>query len=483
MKNEKKNSIVSGFIWRFMERILAQLVTFIVSVVLARLLLPSDYGSIALIMVFIAIANVFVNDSFSSALIQSKEADDIAFSSVFYFNIIFSLVLYLCIFFLSPFVANFYDMPVLCPTLRVLAIQVPISSVKSVQQAYISRNMQFRKFFFSTIGGTIVSAFVGILMACKGFGVWAIVAQYLSNSVIDTIVLCFTSGWKPVKKFSVGKLIILLKYGSKILGANLIFTIYNQLRSLLIGKFYTADDLAYYTKGRSFPTIITENVVTSISTVLFPAMSSVQDDMDEVRRLTKKSIQVCSFVITPLMVGMASIAEPLVLLVLTDKWIMAVPYIRIVCSYLILQPLQTANLEAMKAIGKSGMYFKLELVKRTVGILILIITLPIGVIYVAYGDVLLLIICFLINAIPSKRYLNYGYKEQIMDILPNILKSLVMGGIVFAFTLLPLSNLILVFGGVFIGILVYILLSVLTRSKEFYYILNVIKNRFNKSRA
>ena len=275
MENSK---VLTNFIWRFAERSGAQLVTFIVSIVLARLLMPEDYGTIALVTVFTTIMQVFVDSGLGTALIQKKDADDLDFSSVFYFNFVVCIILYSAMFFTASFIAAFYKMPELTPVVRVISLTIVISGVKGVQQSYVSRNMLFKRFFFATLGGTIFSAFLGIAMAYAGFGVWAIVAQQLSNTAIDTLILWITVKWRPKLMFSWKRLKSLLGFGWKMLCSALLETVYNNLRSLLIGKVYSSADLAYYNEGNKFPNLIVTNINTSIDSVLLPAMSKEQDD-------------------------------------------------------------------------------------------------------------------------------------------------------------------------------------------------------------
>ena len=364
-KNQSmRGKVFSGLFWKFGERISAQLISLIVSIVLARLLSPDDYGAVALVMVFITIANVFVASGFGNALIQKKNADNLDFSSVFYLNIALGLVLYAVLFFASPAIASFYNMPVLSPALRVLGIRIVVASVNSVQQAYVSRHMLFKRFFWSTLFGTLVSGVVGITMAYHGFGVWALVAQYLTNTCTDTIVLWFTVKWRPIFRCSLERAKGLFSYGWKLLVSALLDTGYKQLRSLIIGKKYTSADLAYYNQGDKYPGLIVNNINTSISSVLFPAMSQFQDDRERVKQMTRRAIQISSYIMWPMMIGFAVVAEPFVSLVLTDKWLPCVPFIRIFCFTYGLYPIHTANLQAINALGRSDLFLRLEIIKK-----------------------------------------------------------------------------------------------------------------------
>lgn len=288
---QRTGNVISNFIWRFAERCGAQLVTFIVSIVLARILAPEDYGTIALVTVFTTILQVFVDSGLGTALIQKKNADDLDFSSVFYFNFVVCLVLYAAMFMAAPVIAKFYGDVTLTPIIRVISLTIVISGVKGIQQAYVSKNMLFKRFFFSTIGGTIFSAFIGIGLAKAGYGVWALVAQQLSNATVDTVILWITVRWRPRKNFSWERLKGLLSFGWKLLVSSLLDTCYNNLRNLIIGKMYSPSDLAFYNQGDKFPKLIVTNINTSIDSVLLPTMSSAQDDRERVKNMTRRAIK------------------------------------------------------------------------------------------------------------------------------------------------------------------------------------------------
>ena len=305
-KESLKKKTVGGFLWRLAERMGAQGVSFVVTIVLARLLLPEDYGTVALITVFITILNVFVDSGLGNALIQKKDADDLDFSSVFFFNIAVALVLYAGMFFAAPLIAKFYDKPELVALTRVISLTMLIASVKNVQQAYVSRNLLFKRFFFATLGGTLFSAGLGIYIAYKGGGAWALVAQSLSNAAIDTLILWITVKWRPKLMFSFGRLKGLWSYGWKLLVSSLIDNGYNQLRTLIIGKVYTNADLGFYNKARNFPQMIITNINSAIDSVLLPSMSKVQDSKETVKSMTRRSMKTSIFVMAPLLIGLAA---------------------------------------------------------------------------------------------------------------------------------------------------------------------------------
>ena len=393
----KKNSVISNFIWRFAERCGAQIVTFIVSIVLARILAPEEYGTIALVTVFTTILQVFVDSGLGTALIQKKNADDLDFSSVFYFNLFMCLVLYLAMFLAAPYIARFYDDISLIPIIRVISLTIVVSGVKGIQQAYVSRNMLFKRFFFSTIGGTLFSAVLGIIMAYAHFGVWALVAQQLSNPIIDTLILWVTVRWRPQLMFSWKRLTKLLSFGSKLLASSLLDTIYSNLRNLIIGKIYSSSDLAFYNQGDKFPKVIVTNINSSIDSVLLPSMSSVQDNHEKVKSMTRRAIKTSTYIMAPLMMGLAFCATPIVQLVLTDKWLPCVPFLQVFCITYMFWPVHTANLNAINAMGRSDWFLRLEIVKKIVGLIILLSTMWFGVVAMAYSLLLSSVLSQIVN--------------------------------------------------------------------------------------
>lgn len=479
-----RTRVVNGLLWRFAERICAQGVSLIVSIVLARLLSPDDYGAISMVLVFITIANVFVDAGFSNALVQKKECDSLDFSTVFYFNMVFSIVLYILLFIASPFIADFYNMEILDPVMKVLSLQIIIAGVKSTQVAYVQRNMMFKKFFWSTFGGTLLSGIIGIVMAYKGFGIWAIVGQYLVNSAVDTFVLCFTVNWRPTLEFSFDRWKKLFSYGWKLLIWSLSSTFYENLRNLIIGKKYTSADLAFYTKGKQWPNLLITNVNTSISSVLFPALSQFQNDLPKLKNMTRRSMSLSSYILTPMLLGMAALSAPLTSFLLTDKWLECVPYMMICCIYFVFMPMQTANLEAIKAIGRSDIILKLEIIKKILQISLLLISMQFGVMAIASSAILTTIFACIINAWPNRRLLQYGYKEQIKDLFPNLFISFIMFLVVWLFSnymFQKISNLIIIFIGVFSGCLIYWILSIVTNNSSYIYINRYIRKKFKIS--
>lgn len=477
----KENRVVfSNLIWRFAERCGAQIVTLIVSIVLARILLPEDYGTISLITVFTTILQVFVDSGLGTALIQKKDADDLDFSSVFYFNFVVCLILYSGMFVAAPYIAFFYNNVSLTPVIRVISLTIIVSGVKGIQQAYVSRNMLFKRFFFSTIGGTLFSAAFGIGLAYVGCGVWALVGQQLSNTCIDTFILWMTVKWRPKKMFSWSRLKELLSFGWKMLASTLLDTVYNNIRSLIIGKMYSSSDLAYYNQGRQFPNVIVNNINTSIDSVLLPTMASAQDDRIRVKSMTRRAIKTSTYVMAPLMMGLAFCAEPIVRLVLTEKWLPCVPFLRIFCITYMFYPIHTANLNAIKAMGRSDLFMKLEIAKKLVGMVLLLSTMWFGVMAMVYSLLISSVLGQIINSWPNRKLLNYGYLEQLKDILPGIALAVFMGCCVNLVGLFNLPNFITLLIQIPLGASIYIATSALLHLESFEYLMDMIRPMVRK---
>ena len=472
---DNKN-VVNNFIWRFAERCGAQAVSLIVSIVLARILAPGDFGTVSLVMVFTTIMQVFVDSGLGTALIQKKDADDLDFSSVFYFNFAVCLILYAVMFMAAPLIAGFYNDTSLTSIIRVISLTIIISGVKGIQQSYVSRNMLFKRFFFATLGGTIFSACLGIGMAYAGCGVWSIVAQQLSNTAIDTLILWITVKWRPKKMFSWKCLKGLLSYGWKLLISSLLDTVYNNLRNLIIGKIYTSADLAYYNQGDKFPKVIVTNINASIDSVLLPSMAGEQDHRDRVKSMTRRAIKTSTYIMAPLMMGLMFCAEPVVKLLLTDKWLPCVPYLRIFCFTYMFWPIHTANLNAIKAMGRSDLFLKLEIVKKIMGLMLLLLTMRISVMAMAYSLIVSGICSQVINSWPNWKIIDYSYFEQLRDILPSIIIALLMGIIVYFVGLLRLPTIIILFVQIIAGAAIYIGASALLKLEEFEYLLGMIKS-------
>ena len=477
--NEERNSFFSGFFWKFSEQITAQLVSFVVSIILARILSPTDYGIVSLVNVFIVIANVFVTSGFSAALIQKKDADGLDFSTIFYISLAFSFLIYGIVYLCAPLIANFYKNTNLIPIVRVFALQLPLSSFNSIQQAYVSRHMAFRKIFFSTTVATILSGIIGILLAVIGWGVWALVFQTILSTTFQTIVLFFEIPWRPKLEFSMRSARGLIGYGWKVFGASFLGTFFNELRNLIIGRFYSPADLAYYNRGSRMPDLIANNIDNTITSVLFPVLSKHSDDYNKLKSMIRRSIRTSTFIIMPLMFGLAVAAKPVTQILLTDKWLQSVPFMQCLCISGAFGSISNANMQVIKASGRSDILLKLELIKKPLYLIFLIASIKINVLAVAISMAIYNIVGMLINVKPNKKLISYSYKEQFRDIFPALILSIVMSLCILSIQFLDLNPFLELVLEVTCGALLYIGGSYLFKLEPFFYLLEYAKTFFN----
>lgn len=475
LSDTSKCHVIFSLLWKFLERIGTQGVQFVIQIVLARLLYPEDYGILAILMAFIALANVFVQTGFNTSLIQKKNVDEIDFSSVFWLSLLVSLLLYIVLFFTAPVIARFYKNDILSSILRILALTLFFGALNSVQNAMVSKTMQFKKFFFSSLGGVIGSGIIGIILAYNNFGIWSLVIQQLVNSFLISIILWITVKWRPCFVFSFKRVKKLFSFGWKLLCSGLLDTGYRQIYSLVIGRVFTSSDLGIFSRGEQFPQVVATNLDGSIQSVMLPTLSSYNDSATKVKRITRRSINTSSYVLMPCMLGMAAIAKNLVLLLLTEKWISCVPFLQLTCFAFALYPIHTSNLTAINAMGRSDIFLKLEIIKKIIGISILIITVPFGLVAMAVGRVVSGIICTFVNSYPNRKILNYSYVEQLKDILPSALIAVAMAVVVYIIGFIPLQAIFVVLIQIIAGIIFYILVSKIFRLETFAYLIQTVK--------
>ena len=426
-----KSQVFSSLIWKFFERTGTQVVQLVIQIILARILSPDDFGIITIIVVFTTLAGVFVQSGFNTALIQKKEVDELDFSTVFYVSLAIATLFYFILYFSAPYIAVFFKEQELQPILRVLSVILFLGVLNSIQNAVIARNMQFKKLFFSSLGGIVFAGIIGIILAYKGFGVWALVYHQIIKVFSVTTILWFTVKWRPKWIFSISRVKLLFDFGWKMLLTSLIYSLYMNLRSLVIGRMFTSDLLGFYSRGEQFPSLIVTNIDGSIQSVLFPALSSQQENIPQIKKMVRRTIVTSTFLIFPLMFGLAVIAEPLVKILLTDKWLPSVPFLQIFCFIYALWPIHTVNLQAINAIGRSDISLKLQIIKRAMDIVILVITVFFGIYAILLGALFSGIISTFINAYPNKKLINYSYKDQFRDIIPSLLIASAMGAIIF----------------------------------------------------
>lgn len=472
-----KQKTITSTIWKFLERFMAQAISLIVSILLARLLDPSDYSVVGIVTIFFTFANVLISGGLNTALIQKKDADNEDYSTVLYVSILLSIICYAILFFCAPLIAQLYDQPSLVLIIRVMGLSLPITAVKSIWCAYISATLQFRKFFFATLGGTLVSAVVGITMALNGFGPWALVAQQMTNTVIDTLILIVSTRIHIVLKVSITKLKVLFKYGWKVFVSSIIGVVYMETAPLAIGVKFTPNDLSYYTKGKSFPNLLSSTTTNTLSAVLFPVLARSQDDKPKLLAYTRRYMQVASFIIFPVMLGFFAVAENFVLVFLTEKWLPAVYYIQVYCIVSMFDVVAVGNCETIKAIGRSDVYLIMEIIKKSCYFLILVLFIVFSNTpeIMAISSIVCTLVQILVNSIPNIKLIGYKFGQQIMDLLPNLIMALIMMIAAYVIKYVPIPPLASLCLQMASGIVVYIGLSVVTSNKNFKYIWQTVK--------
>ncbi len=471
--NQKRT--VGGLLWKFAERCSYQVISFVITIILARLLSPDEYGTIAIVAALIAILQVFVDSGMGTALVQKKEITNVDYSTVFITNVSASVLIYILVFLISPVISNLYQED-LTDIIRVLSLVIVIFSVKNVFMSYIIKNMLFKKAFFTSLIGIILGGTTGIMLALYGFGIWALVFQQLISEFVATILLVTIVKWKPHCTFSLTSLKNTFSFSWKLLVSSLIDTIYNNIRQLLIGKYYTSEDLAYYSKGDQFPNLIVSNINSTLNTVLLPVLSERQDNVAYVKSSARRIIQVGSFILWPMMIGLFVTSGNIIELLLTSKWNFAVPYMQIFCILYAMQPLQTTNLSVMKALGRTDLCLKLEIIKKTLAFVIILITLTSGPLVMAIGSLVYAVLATIINSYPNKKLINYSYLEQLKDITPFIILASLMGGTVYLVGLINLHVLPKLAIQVIVGITVYFALAKVFKIKSFDYCLDIAKS-------
>lgn len=472
----KKNAF-TGMLWKLAERFSAQGVTLLISIILARLLTPDDYSIVGVVNVFFAFCNVFIVGGFNTALIQKKDADQKDYSSVLLVSLGIAGILYAAVFVCAPWIADLYSKPLLQPVFRVMGLTLMIDAVKAVIYAYVSNQLQFKRFFYATMFGTIVSAIVGVVMAMMGMGPWALVAQKMISSIGDTVVLMLTSKFRIRLQISWKRIKSLFSYGWKIFVATLISTVYDQLNPLIIGLRFSTVDLSYYSKGQSFPLTLNYSLDGALTSVLFPVMSKVQDDSSAVLSYTRRFMRTASYVVFPVMVGFLAVSDSFVSLLLTDKWMGASFYIKVFCITYMFNIVQNGNLQTIRAIGRSDIILKLEVIKKSLYFAVIFgaVLLATKPEHLALATIINTCIATVVNTAPNRKLIGYRYRDQIADLLPNLLISLIMGAAVYMINFLSVGPLVKLVSQCGIGVAVYVLLSLITRNGSFHYLLQTIK--------
>ncbi|MFL2129901.1 lipopolysaccharide biosynthesis protein [Ruoffia sp. FAM 20857] len=469
--------ILNSFVWKLLERGGAQAVQVSMQLILARLLGPEILGRMAIILVFTNIFLVFIEGGFNTALIQKKKVDALDYSTVLVFSVLVSIFFYLLLYVLAPIIGNFYNDNELSTIIRILGVVLFPLGYNSIQIAYISRNQNFKPLFLSSSMSLFISGGVAVVLALNGFGIWVLVIQQIISSYLTPILLNRIIKFKVNLKFSLNRLRSMFKFGIGILAGNLIYSLYLDLRKLLIGKVYSTEDLGFYQRGELIPKSVVTNFDKVLQSIIFPTLSSLQDEHSKMKHIIKKTMEVSAFIIYPIGIGLFIVSEPLIIVILTDEWLEAVPYLRVFAITYALWPLLSLNLQSIKALGKSDLIVKMEFTKRVVGLLLIIITLPYGPYYIALGTLIERIIELFINAYPNRKLINFTLSEQFMVTLPSLTSAIVMLIIVYPINFLTISMYYKLILEISLGIIVYLLASTQINKNLLKYFIKVLKQK------
>lgn len=463
----------NAFLWKLLERFGVQGIQFILQLILARLLSPEHYGVLSIMIIFTSLATVFIQTGFNAALIQNKDVTEEDYSSVFWVSLGVAGIMYGLIFMGAPVIAVFYSMPDIVAPLRVLALMLFPGTLNSIQLAKVSRELDFKRIFYSNIGGIVVAGAAGVAIAFMGGGLWALVVQNILNITVACLVMWFTVNWRIRMVCNLKRVAELFRFGWKLLVSGLLDTLYADLSSLVIGKKYDSGTLGYYNRGKQFPNFIISAVNGAVQSVMLPAMSAEQDDKSRVKHMMRTSMTISAYIIFPMMAGLAAVATPLVSLLLTDKWLPCVPYMQLYCFSLAFYPVHSCNLQAMNAMGRSDLFLKLEIIKKSYGIVVLAIAVfcfdsPLAI---AATGLFTTWIGWFVNSFPNKKLIGYSYKEQILDIFPILFMALGMCGVVLlvgkwchAAGMLTILTMMV---QIVVGVVVYVALSLLVKPRPF----------------
>ncbi len=438
----KGNSISASMMFKSLERYSVLAFQTIVQIVIARILAPSDYGLVAMMAVFISIANIFIHNGFNMAIVQKPQADSKDYGTALLLNFLIGLALYVLFFFAAPYIADFYDDPQITICLRVLALLLPIGSISSIQSAIATRAMQFKNLFICNVFGNMTSGIVGVVMALSGAGVWALIAQQLMSVIVISMALTYHATWKPRFSYLASSAGELFSFGWKMLVAGLINQVYNELNSLIIGKKYTAADLAFYTRGRQFPDLVTTGIDGALQSVTLSVFSKKQEDHAYLRLLLKKTLTSNSYLLIPVLTYLAVAATPITVLLLTEKWLPLVPYMQICCLTYAFHPMASIDMQVIAAIGRSDLRLKLEFVKKPVGILLLIIAIPYGPMAIAISAAITAIFSLIVGAVACEHCVHYSLLQHFKDVTPIFACSAIAGGSAYAMGLIPLPTIL-----------------------------------------
>lgn len=472
-----KSKTKKGLLWSSIERFGTQGVQFLFGIILARLLSPEDYGIIAMPMVFLAIAQCFIDSGFGNALIRKPELKEEDLSTAFYFNIAVGVVCYLLLFLTSPLIADFFNTPILSKILKVTALATLFNPLCTVQQTILTRRIDFKTQAIISVSSQLLTGVVGIFLALNNYGVWALVFQQVAGSTLRTILLWVLTKWYPKTRWSSESYHYLWGFGSKMLGVGLISTAYNNIFPLFIGKFYAPQELGNYSRAQQFADLPSINVTGILQRVTFPVLSTIQNDNDRLARNYRTILRLSAYCIFPCMIGLAAVADSFVLVLLGEKWVGCIIFVQFLCFERMLYPIHAINLNLLTVKGRTELFFKLEIIKKVICITMLCITIPFGIIYMLGGAIITSFLSLAVNTYYTGKMINCGFFVQLKDILPSFILSMIMLLIIRFMNMFIDNSLLHLILSILIGGLFYVSFSYVLKLSEFKYLLDLIKKK------
>ncbi len=477
MSDSLKSTTAKGVLWSTIERFSVQGVQFVIMIVMARLLTPDDYGLIGMLAIFLAVAQSLIDSGFSQALIRKQDRTEVDNSTVFYFNIVVSAVLYLLLFVSAPFVADFYDTPALTPIMRVVCLSVILNSLAVVQRAILTINIDFKTQAKAALTASIISGIVGVAMAYSGFGVWSLVAQQLINLGINTGLLWILSRWRPSMTFSWTSFRELFSFGSKLLASGLLDTVYRNIYPIIIGKLFSANSLGHYTRAHHFAEFPSSNVTGIIQRVTYPVLCKIQNDDNRLSDVYRRFLKLSAYVIFPMMMGLSALSYPFIEVVIGDKWMFCAQLLQIICFSMMWYPIHAINLNLLQVKGRSDLFLRLEIIKKILGVAMICITAPIGLIAMCYGSIVNSLIALAINTYYTGKLIHVGFLKQMRDLAPTLILCLTMFVLILAMNHFVADNILRLVFGTILGMAYYLGLSRLFRFSELREVFSLIRRK------
>lgn len=466
-----------GFVWTFAQQFGNQIIGFTISLILARILLPEEFGLIGMIAIFVAVGNTLLNAGLTQSLIRSEDLDETDYSTVFYFNLASAIAVYILVFYTGPLIARFYDQPILTDIVRLYCLSFIFSAFSAVQLARLTKKLDFKTQTLVAIPATIIGGVVGVIMAYSGYGVWSLVWSSLITSFLSSVQLWFYSKWKPVLIFSTKKFIKHFHFGYKLTLSGLLNRIFDNIFLLVIGKYFSAAQVGFYTRAETTKQLPLSNIFNSLDKITYPMFAEIQNDDARLKRVYKQLLQMVLFVVAPLLIFIAVLGEPIFRFLFTEKWLPAVPYFQILCVTGILYPLHAYNLSILNVKGRSDLFLKLEILKKIIIVITIIVTIPYGIIVLLYGQVFISLVSFFINSHYTSKFINYPALQQLKHVLPVIILAVFAGAVILGLELLGLNQmqdfLRILIGGL-TGIIVYLGVAYLLKFRSLRDLQNLI---------